>query len=174
LTTVLLIDAANVVGSRPTGWWRDRPGAARDLIDRLRATILAGRLPGPVVVVLEGDARAGVDEGLEDDVIVVHAPAGGDDTLVEVAEDAARVREQVLLVSADRELGRRVEATGGRVTTPGWLLSVLAPATPPDQTTERDQLTEPDQPTEPDQATEPDQTTSPRDSGDPGSSDASS
>ena len=125
---MLLVDAANVVGSRPTGWWRDRPGAARDLIDRLRATTLAGRLPGPVVVVLEGDARAGVDEGLEDDVIVVHAPAGGDDTLVEVAADAARVRDQVLLVSADRELGRRVEATGGRVTTPGWLLSVLAPA----------------------------------------------
>jgi hypothetical protein len=25
---MLVIDAANVIGSRPTGWWRDRPGAA--------------------------------------------------------------------------------------------------------------------------------------------------
>ena len=25
--SVLLVDAANVVGSRPTGWWRDRAGA---------------------------------------------------------------------------------------------------------------------------------------------------
>jgi hypothetical protein len=25
---LLVSDAANVIGSRPTGWWRDRPGAA--------------------------------------------------------------------------------------------------------------------------------------------------
>ncbi len=28
-TVSLLVDAANVVGSRPDGWWRDRPGAAQ-------------------------------------------------------------------------------------------------------------------------------------------------
>ena len=33
--TVLVVDAANVVGSRPDGWWRDRPGAARRLHERL-------------------------------------------------------------------------------------------------------------------------------------------
>src|SRR5579884_836744 len=33
----LVVDAANVVGSRPTGWWRDRPGAARKLVEDLRA-----------------------------------------------------------------------------------------------------------------------------------------
>jgi hypothetical protein len=141
---VLLIDAANVVGSRPTGWWRDRPGAARDLVRRVRAATAAGQLPGPVsgpvVVVLEGAARRGVAEGLVDDVLVVHAPGGGDDTMAAVAaevvatdpatNDAAGAREQVLLVSADRELGRRVEAIGGRVTTPGWLLARLGPAAP--------------------------------------------
>lgn len=126
---MLLIDAANVVGSRPTGWWRDRPGAARDLVERLRVATATGILPdsvsGPVVVVLEGAARAGVAAGLVDDVLVVHAPGSGDDTLAEVAADAAGARESLLLVSADRELGRRVEATGGRVTSPGWLLDRL-------------------------------------------------
>ncbi|MGB7817494.1 MAG: hypothetical protein WBL35_01990, partial [Ornithinibacter sp.] len=44
---VLVVDGANVVGSRPDGWWRDRPGAAglltmvctadRALSDRARA-----------------------------------------------------------------------------------------------------------------------------------------
>ena len=63
--TVLLVDAANVVGSRPDGWWRDRAGAAARLLDRLAA--LPGRpLTGPdgddaacteVVAVVEGQAR---------------------------------------------------------------------------------------------------------------------
>ena len=42
---VLLIDAANVVGSRPTGWWRDRAGAARTFVDQVRAAVESGQLP---------------------------------------------------------------------------------------------------------------------------------
>jgi len=38
---MLVIDAANVIGSRPTGWWRDRPGAARRFTERVRATVTA-------------------------------------------------------------------------------------------------------------------------------------
>ena len=30
-----LVDASNVIGSRPDGWWRDREGAARRLIAEL-------------------------------------------------------------------------------------------------------------------------------------------
>jgi hypothetical protein len=82
LVCVLLVDAANVVGSRPTGWWRDRPGAARGLVEEIRAAAAASRLPTPVVVVLEGAARRGAEEGLAAGVQVVHAPEGGDDTLV--------------------------------------------------------------------------------------------
>ena len=58
---VLLIDAANVVGSRPDGWWRDRAGAARAFLERVRAAVRAGRLARPVVVVLEGKAREGAE-----------------------------------------------------------------------------------------------------------------
>ena len=32
---LVVVDAANVVGSRPDGWWRDRAGAARRLIAKL-------------------------------------------------------------------------------------------------------------------------------------------
>src|SRR6516165_1873324 len=59
---VLVIDAANVIGSRPTGWWRDRPRAARDFVEGVRATVVAGRLRSPVTVVLEGRSRAGAHE----------------------------------------------------------------------------------------------------------------
>src|SRR3954449_9824842 len=34
---MLFIDAMNVIGSRPDGWWRDRDGAIRRLIDDVRA-----------------------------------------------------------------------------------------------------------------------------------------
>ncbi len=119
---MLLVDAANVIGSRPTGWWRDRPGAAATFVDRVRDAVTVGRLSGPVVVVLEGAARRGVEEGTAGDVTVVHARAGGDDRLVAEAADRP---DGVTLVSADRELRRRVEALGAEVVGPGWLLERL-------------------------------------------------
>ena len=36
----LIVDGMNVIGSRPTGWWRDRPAAARRLIAQLQALAL--------------------------------------------------------------------------------------------------------------------------------------
>jgi len=115
---VLVIDAANVVGSRPTGWWKDRPKAANEFVGRLRAGAASGRLPTPVVVVLEGKARAGVQEGVIDGVEVVHARGAGDDALAVVTEGAS---EPVLLVSADRALRARVERLGARVVGPSWI-----------------------------------------------------
>src|SRR3954468_14207302 len=98
---MLLVDAANVVGSRPTGWWRDRPGAARDLVARVRRAVADGQLAPPVVVMLEGQARRGAPEGTANEVTVVHAAGHGDDTLVALAVES---REPVVLVSADRGL----------------------------------------------------------------------
>ena len=57
--TVLLVDVANAVGSRPDGWWRDRPGAATRLAEQLVAALDAGALDTDRVhLVLEGAARA--------------------------------------------------------------------------------------------------------------------
>lgn len=119
---LLLVDAANVIGSRPNGWWRDRPRAAQEFIERVRAAVGAGRLGEPVVVVLEGAARRGVEAGVVDGVTVVHAPGSGDDTLLAVTADATR---QVTLVSADRELCRRAEGLGANVARPRWLIDLL-------------------------------------------------
>ena len=119
---MLLIDAANVVGSRPDGWWRDRPGAARRFVEQVRAAVTAGRLAEPVVVVLEGAARHGVEEGMVDGVNVVHATGSGDETLVSVTAGAT---SPVTLVSADRALRQRVEGLGADVAGPGWLIDLL-------------------------------------------------
>ena len=119
---MLLVDAANVVGSRPTGWWRDRAEAARDFVDRVRAAAAASDLPTPVVVVLEGQARKGIEEGVDMSVEVVHAPGEGDDTMATIAKTAT---EPVTLVSADRALGEVCRAAGAEVVGPSWLLDRL-------------------------------------------------
>ena len=118
---MLVIDAANVIGSRPTGWWRDRSGAAGRFIAQVRATVTAGRLIPPVTVVLEGQARSGAGESDLGGVAVVHAPDEGDDTIAAVAA----MQTDVVVVTADRALAARVRATGDRVVGPSWLLERL-------------------------------------------------
>jgi hypothetical protein len=122
---VLVVDAANVIGSRPTGWWRDRPGAARRFTGRVRAAVVAGRLDPPVTVVLEGQAKRGVDEGIEDGVEVVHAPGEGDDTIAALAGAHDAHGGQNVVVTADRGLAERVRATGAQVVGPSWVLDKL-------------------------------------------------
>lgn len=118
---MLVIDAANVIGSVPDGWWRDRPAAARGFTERVRAAVTAGRLDAPVTLVLEGKARAGAAEAVEDGVAVVHAPGEGDDTVAAIAE----ANRGVIVVTADRELATRVRAADAEVVGPRWLLDRL-------------------------------------------------
>jgi hypothetical protein len=119
--SMILVDAANVVGSRPTGWWRDRAGAAATFVGRLREAVAGGHLDAPVVVVLEGRARAGAPEGPAGGVEVVHAPGEGDDTLAGLAATAVEAGDEVVLVTADRGLRARAEAAGASVVGPSWL-----------------------------------------------------
>jgi hypothetical protein len=120
---MLLVDAANVIGSRPTGWWRDRAGAATSFVTKVRAAAASGWVDQPVVVVLEGNSRQGVPTGLADGVTVLHAQGSGDDALVDVVAGASG--EAVTLVTADRELRRRAEDLGAEVVGPSWLLDRL-------------------------------------------------
>lgn len=122
-----MVDAANVVGSVPDGWWRDRAGAAGRLVGRLRAAVADGGIDAPVAVVLEGRARPGAPEGEDGGVEVVHAPGEGDDRIVEVAAEAVRLGAEVVVVTADRALGERVRAAGAEVAGPRWLLERVSP-----------------------------------------------
>jgi predicted RNA-binding protein with PIN domain len=122
---MLLVDAANVVGSRPTGWWRDRAGAARKLYDALAAALESEQLRPPVVAVFEGAARRGVAEADDKHLRVVHAPRNGDDTIVALVEAASHDNTSVTVVTADRELRERVQHLGAEVVGPRWLLDQL-------------------------------------------------
>jgi hypothetical protein len=118
---LLVVDGANVVGSVPDGWWRDRAGAAVRLRDRLVPITSAGLadLPGPVEVVLvvEGKAR---DIPEIEEVRVERAAGSGDDAIVDVVAAAPEGR-RVVVVTADRGLRDRVIALGAEVRGPGSL-----------------------------------------------------
>lgn len=122
---VLVVDGANVVGSRPDGWWRDRAGAAGRL-----AIALTGWLTGAevgydeVVLVLEGKARPGHPVGTQHRLRTVHAPGSGDDAIVAEVTSLSEAAG-VDVVTADRELRTRVELAGGSCVGPGWLLGQL-------------------------------------------------
>jgi hypothetical protein len=150
---VVVVDMANVVGSRPDGWWRDRAGAATRLLAAL--VTLPGRevsAPGgdaaavarvvAVVAVVEGAARAATDPVDAPALSVVRAVADGDAAIAEAAatavaasraqastqdtgaDGAPRPRPGVVVVTADRGLRARLPATA--VTAgPRWLLDAL-------------------------------------------------
>jgi rRNA-processing protein FCF1 len=58
-------------------------------------------------------------------VRVVHAAAGGDDTIIEVVAQGAGDGYAVTVVTADRELRDRARRVGGDVVGPTWLLDRL-------------------------------------------------
>ncbi len=122
MSSVLVVDAANVVGARPDGWWKDRAGAAL----RLHEQLLVADVPYDVVVlVLEGQAKGGVRAGKDAHVRTVHAAKDGDATIVAQAKQAAEQGHRVVVVTADRALDARVHGVGATTLSPSWLLSYL-------------------------------------------------
>jgi 8-oxo-dGTP pyrophosphatase MutT (NUDIX family) len=129
----VVVDAANVVGSRPDGWWRDRAGATVRLLERVAAVARGGvsdtHLPEGVerpplshwwprwVVVVEGAARAAAQEA-PPDVEVVAATGSGDAAIVDTV---GSLPSPCLVVTADRELRRRCAALGAGWVGPSWL-----------------------------------------------------
>lgn len=119
MRTLVLVDAANVVGSVPDGWWHDRRGAAERLRDSLvpyATRGLPGIAPPPleIVVVVEGAARGVADvEGVR----VESADGSGDDRIVALVHEEGRGRD-CLVVTADRRLRGQVEMLGARVAGP--------------------------------------------------------
>ena len=119
---MLVVDGANVVGSRPDGWWKDRPGAARRLHDRL---LRADLDHDEVVLVLEGAAKAGVPAGTDLHVRTVHAPRDGDSAIVALVADVSASGGRCTVVTADRVLAGLVSARGAVVSSPSYLLERL-------------------------------------------------
>jgi 8-oxo-dGTP diphosphatase len=151
----VIVDAANVMGSRADGWWRDRAGAAERLIAQIEDLALSG-VPGlpdslevpaldwwfpRFIVVLEGAAAAGAAVGTAAGAAGTAGageagePASGSQVEIvrapgsgddEIVRQAAEITGPRLVVTADRELRSRCEAVGAAVIGPRWLLDEIA------------------------------------------------
>jgi predicted RNA-binding protein with PIN domain len=117
VSSVLVVDGANVVGSVPDGWWKDRAGAARRLHERL---LVADTSYDEIVLVLEGQAKGGVRAGRDGHVTTVHAARDGDSEIRAQARGAAEAGGSVVVVTADRMLAANVAPA--QVLSPSWLL----------------------------------------------------
>ena len=112
-----LIDGMNVIGSRPTGWWRDRPGAMRELVSRLET--FADSTGDDVTVILDGRPFDLTSRRVH----VMFASRPG----LNAADDdiAARAEDGVTVVTSDRELARRCAQRGAEVMGSGEFLGRL-------------------------------------------------
>ena len=102
-----LVDGMNVIGSRPDGWWRDRPRAMRELVEELK------RLEEPVTVIFDGRPVEIDDTG---EVEVVFASRSGRNAADDdIAVRAADAQEPLRVVTSDGELAARVRRSGVEV-----------------------------------------------------------
>lgn len=129
--SLLVVDAANVLGVVPDGWWRRRAEAAellRDALDPLADSGLSGRgLPAelawltrpPLDVVLVVEGAAARIAGSRT-VRVVAASGSGDDAIVSVVATEG-IGRRVAVVTADRALRSRVIELGAVALAPSAL-----------------------------------------------------
>jgi uncharacterized protein YaiI (UPF0178 family) len=102
-----IVDGMNVIGSRPTGWWRDRPRAMRELVQELM------RLDDPVTVVFDGRPFALESTG---EVEVLFASRSGRNAADDdIAALAAEREGDLRVVTSDAELAERVRDEGAEV-----------------------------------------------------------
>ena len=125
--TVWIVDAMNVIGSRPTGWWRDRRAAVHRLLGASqRFAAIAG---DRVILVVDGRPGPDLPEGEHDGVRVVYAaqtPNAADDRIVELVASES-TPTGVRVVTSDRALQERVHPLGAHVETArAWLRKIDA------------------------------------------------
>lgn len=126
-----LVDGMNVIGSRPDGWWRDRPGAQRRLIERLGAFLEATDDEATVVF----DGRPIEFSSSLACLHVRFTPVrrdGADDVITDqVAHD--RDPATLRVVTSDARLAARVRAHGASVVPAGAFRRLLDAVEAPDR-----------------------------------------
>jgi predicted RNA-binding protein with PIN domain len=109
-----VVDAMNVIGSRPDGWWRDRNAAIERLVGQVDRWA-AGSGVERVTVMLEREPRRPIEA---ERVEVAWASVGGQNAadreiLVRLPDWLAE--DEVVVVTSDRDLKAKALAAGAEV-----------------------------------------------------------
>ena len=107
-----IVDGMNVIGSRPTGWWRDRPGAMRGLVAELGE--FAAREGDEVTVVFDGKPFDLEGDGVRVLFAIRRGRNAADDDIAALVERDDAPGE-LSVVTSDGDLARRVRDAGGAV-----------------------------------------------------------
>lgn len=118
-----IVDAMNVIGCRPDGWWKDRRAALTRLVDQLDRW--ADRGGHRVTVVLERPMSPPIKAAV---IEVAHAPRGGtnsaDDEIVQLVRDDEQPQE-ITVVTSDAGLARRIRDIGAAVYPAGGFRTMI-------------------------------------------------
>jgi predicted RNA-binding protein with PIN domain len=108
-----LVDAMNVIGSRPDGWWKDRHAAMRRLVDQLeRWAVAEGE---EVTVVFERPPSPPIgSERIEIACAPRAKPNAADEEIVRLLQ-ASKQAGQVTVVTSDHDLAAQARRLGAAV-----------------------------------------------------------
>ena len=113
MTRRWIIDAMNVIGSRPDGWWKNRREAIIGLVDRLERW--TPTQDHPVTVVLERPMSPPIRSSV---IEIAHAPRAAansaDDEIVRLVE-ADHTPQDLTVVTSDGALAERIRSAGASV-----------------------------------------------------------
>jgi hypothetical protein len=131
----IIVDGANVVGSRPDGWWRDRAGAAVRLHDNLAKLAERGHqgIPAGELATIEPAPTSArpvtttADDREPEDASLVPV------TVLLVLEGAARAAVPRIAERARAASGVRARAGAGEVSGDGDVRVVSAPGSGDDE-----------------------------------------
>jgi predicted RNA-binding protein with PIN domain len=108
-----LSDGMNLIGSRPSGWWRGRPGAMRELTDELGE--LARATGDDLTVIFDGRPfELEAPEGVSVEFATRRGPNAADDDIAALVEGDPDPGV-LTVVTSDRTLAERVRRAGAAV-----------------------------------------------------------
>src|SRR3954447_5357353 len=119
---MIVVGGNNVMGSRPDGWWKDRPGAVRRLVAQIGEW--AADRDEDVLVIFDGSEPDGLEvpPRLEVRFATRRVRDAADD---DIAAFAVGHDGPLRVVTSDRDLARRVGEHGAEVVGARHLLDQL-------------------------------------------------
>jgi uncharacterized protein YaiI (UPF0178 family) len=109
-----IVDAMNLIGSRPDGWWRDRPAAILRLLESLERW--AAEDDRQVTMVLERRPNPDLPPGRVEVIWASRPGPNAADREILHRLPTWLDQDEVTIITSDRDLAAKARAAGAQVT----------------------------------------------------------